>query len=154
MRDRLGGCMRAMRGAEGVVDVEVASVGQLASELMVVLRLARVEARVLENGDARIVHERAQMLFDRLQRERRVLPLRPAQVRAEAELLHAAVEEEPDRRQSCADTRVIGNPPVFERDVEVHPCQDVLAEDIGVPDRARPVHGQSRRCDRSTSRQL
>ena len=74
MRDRLRGCMCAMRGAERVVDVEVASVGQLARELRVVLRLARMEARVLENGDARIVHERAQMLFDRLQREGRVLP--------------------------------------------------------------------------------
>ena len=47
--DRRG--VRAVRRAEGVVDEEVAALGELAGELGIVLRLAGMEARVLEHLD-------------------------------------------------------------------------------------------------------
>ena len=68
MRDRLGRRVRAVRGAERVVDVEVAAVGELARVALVVLRLARVEARVLEHGDAVVGQELAQPRLDRRHR--------------------------------------------------------------------------------------
>ena len=52
MRDALGRGVRTVRRAERVVDVEVAALGELAREALVVRRLARVEARVLEHVDA------------------------------------------------------------------------------------------------------
>src|SRR5207302_11302294 len=51
MGDRLGRGVRAVRRPECVVDVEVAAVRKLAGEALVVLRLPRVEARVLEDAD-------------------------------------------------------------------------------------------------------
>ena len=145
--------MGAMGRAKRVVHVEVGPLGELAREGRIVFGLAGMEARVLEHGDALIVHECAQVRLDRLQRERRVLALRPAQVRTEPQLLRATVEDESDRRQRGADPRVVRNAPVLERNVEIHAGEDVLPAHIGVPDRARPMHYR-RRCDRSTSRQL
>ena len=59
VRHRLGRRVRAMRRAEGVVDVEVAAVGELAGEALVILRLPRVEPRVLEDMDAVVGQELA-----------------------------------------------------------------------------------------------
>jgi hypothetical protein len=139
---------------ERVVHEQVGSVGELVGEARVVLRLTRMKAGVLEDGDPRIVQECAQMLLDGPQREGRILPLRPAEMRAEPDFLRAAVEQEPDRRQRRADARVVRHSPVLQRHVEVDAREHALAGDVGVPDGPRPVHGQSRRCDRSTSRQL
>ena len=52
VRDSLGRRVRTVRRAERVVDVDVAAVSELTRELGVVLRLARVEARVLEHPEA------------------------------------------------------------------------------------------------------
>ena len=60
MRDRLGRRVRTMRGAEGVVHVQVAAVRELAAGVLVVLRLPRVEARVSRaRGCDRPEHPRA-----------------------------------------------------------------------------------------------
>ncbi len=75
-----------MRRAEGVVHVQVAVVGELAREALVVLRLARVEARVLEHAQPLVGQELAEPSFDGAHRVRGVLPLRPAQVRADDDL--------------------------------------------------------------------
>ena len=51
VRDALGAGVRAVRGAERVVDVDVGELGERARELGVVARLARLEADVLEHQD-------------------------------------------------------------------------------------------------------
>ena len=87
VRDALRRGVRAVRRAERVVDVEVAAVGELARELRVVLRLARVEAGVLEHAHAaRRASSSRSRACDRRHRERRVRPLRPAEVRADDDL--------------------------------------------------------------------
>ncbi len=58
-----------MRRAERVVDVEVAALGELAREAGVVLRLARVEARVLEHVDPVVRQQLVQPRRDRRDRE-------------------------------------------------------------------------------------
>ncbi len=51
VRDALGARVRAVRGAERVVDVDVGELGERACELRVVLGLAGLEADVLEHQD-------------------------------------------------------------------------------------------------------
>ena len=51
MRDALGARVRAVRGAERVVDVDVRQFRQRPCELGSLLRLARLEAHVLEQQD-------------------------------------------------------------------------------------------------------
>ena len=116
-----------MRRAEGVVDEEVAALGELARELRVVLRLAGVEARVLEHLDPLVRQERAQPPPDRLDPRRRILALRPAEVRADADAGRAPLEQQLERRQRRADARVVGDLPVLERDVQVGADEDGLA---------------------------
>ena len=132
-----------MRRAEGVVDVEVAAVGELAREALVVRRLARVEARVLEHvGRARraaalaaalatgaiAYFARSSSVFGRPRCE---------QTRTSA---RAAVEQQLERRQRGADPRVVGDAPVLERHVEVGADEDALPRDVGVADGSRQPH--------------
>ena len=108
VRDGLGRGVRAMRRAERVVDVEVAAVGELAREALVVRRLARVEARVLEHVDALVRQELAQPRCDRRHRVLRavLLRLRPAEMRADAHLGRAAARAGAARVGSEARMRV------------------------------------------------
>ena len=82
-----------MSGAEGVVDEEVAALRELAGDLGVVLRLAGMEAGVLQHLDPLVREERAQVLSHRLDPERRVLALRPAEVRTDTDLGRATLEQ-------------------------------------------------------------
>ena len=82
-----------MSGAEGVVDEEVAAVRELAGELGIVLRLAGMEAGVLEHLDPLVREERAQVLAHRLDPERGILALRPAEVRTDTDLGRATLEQ-------------------------------------------------------------
>ena len=127
--------------------------GELARELGVVLRLTRIEARVLEQADPLVRQELPQPFLHRLHGERGILALRPPQVRTEDELGRIAVEEQLEGGQSRADPGVVGDARRLERHVEVDPDEDALAPDVGVANRAGQVH-YSRRCTRSTSRQL
>ena len=52
-------------------------------------------------------------------RERRVRPLRPAEVRADRDLLRVVLEQVLERRQRGADARVVGDAAVLERHVQV-----------------------------------
>mmetsp|Transcript_20964 Transcript_20964/g.51867 ORF Transcript_20964/g.51867 Transcript_20964/m.51867 type:complete len:365 (+) Transcript_20964:135-1229(+) len=54
--DARGGGVRAVRGAEGVVDVQVSVLGQLLGEVLSVLLLVFVESDVLQEGDRAVVH--------------------------------------------------------------------------------------------------
>ena len=104
-------------------------------------------------SNALVREELAQPRGDRRHRERRVRALRPAEVRADGDLGGAALEEELERRQRGADARVVGDPPVLERDVQVGAHEDALARDVRVANRARPVHvTESSLPIRSTSR--
>src|SRR5215207_2926961 len=71
---------------------------------------------------------------------------------AENDLRGALVEQVSDRRQRGAHARVVGYAPVLERHVEVDADEDALAGHVRLPHRAGP--SQSRRCTRSTIRQL
>ena len=68
LRDARGGGVRAMRGAEGVVDVDVTEIGELLAKLLAVLLLARVETGVLEQH-ALAVLERRDLLVSVLAHE-------------------------------------------------------------------------------------
>ena len=117
--DRRG--VRAVRGAEGVVDVEVGERAEALGQLRVVLRLARLEADVLEHHDVAVGHvvevrreldvdaeQARQVVGDRLQRELRLAVLGPAEVRDEQEL-RAPLAQLLDRRQRAADAGVVGD---------------------------------------------
>ena len=78
----------------------------------------------------------------------RVLPavllrLRPAEVRADAQLGDPALEQQLEGRQRGTDARVVGDAAVLERDVEVGADQHCLPRDLGVANRARRPHGSS-----------
>src|SRR5205085_4913018 len=98
-----------------VLDEEILPLGELAREGGIVRRLARIEARVLEHGERAVV-ELAQPRLDGPHREGRILPLGPAEVRADGDALGPALAEELERRQRSADARVVGDPALLERD--------------------------------------
>ena len=124
VRDALGRGVRAVRGAEGVVDVDVGERRVALGELGVVLRLARLEADVLEHHDVAVGHvvevgrpsatsvaeQLAQALGDRPQRELGLAVLRPAEVRRRARSRAPRSRSSSMRRQRGADARVVGDP--------------------------------------------
>src|SRR5579884_354800 len=73
------------------------------------------------------------------------LRLRATEMRADADGCRPPVEQEPERRQRGADTRVVGHRAVLERYVQVAADQDRLARDIGVAYGARQTHRPARR---------
>ena len=90
------------------------------------------------------------------------MPLRPPEVRADGHLGRAALEQQLQGRQRGADASVVGDAAVLERHVQVGADEHALAGDVGVANRARPVHLRGD-CDgnvaaifatTSTSRQL
>ncbi len=94
MGDRLRGGVRPVRGTEGVVHVQVGERREPARVRRIVLRLARLEPRVLEQRDAParlaerdlLPEQLGEATGDRLQRVARVGPVRASQMRAEHEL--------------------------------------------------------------------
>ena len=113
-----------MRRAEGLVDVGVVPLDQSLYERRVVRLLARVEAQVLGQRDARA--QRTQPLAHRVH-----LPARVRRARRAAEVrrrrdLGALVEKAAQRRQRGVDAEVVGHGGLaphadVERDVEVDP---------------------------------
>ena len=153
VRDRLGRGVRAMRGAERVVHVEVHALGEGAGRLRVVRGLPREEARVLEDAHPLVRDELGQPLGDGRDRERRVGAFRAPEVRAHRDLGRVALEQQLERRERCADSRVVRDAAVVERDVEVGADEDALAGDVGGLDGPRQPHPSSFPT-RSTRRQL
>ena len=151
-----------MRRAERVVDVDVRVGGERLRERRVVLLLLHVEAEVLEQqhlagaepldgvlgaGAERVAGDRdglaqqlAEALADRAEPEAVAdLAVGAAEVAGED---HAGALrlEVADRRERRADARVVGDPAVLERDVEVDADEDALARGVQVPD-GELVHG-------------
>jgi len=143
--------VRTVSGPERVVDVQVAAGGELTRECRVVLRLAGVEACVLEHRDAVVGQQLTQPLAHRLDCILVVRAFRPTQVRANPQVAHAAIEQQLKRRQRRADTRVVRDAASLERYVQVRADEDDLAVDGRALDRARQAHATSFGT-RSTSR--
>ncbi len=142
-----------MRGAECVVHVDIGEGGKLARELRVVRLLFLVEPKVLEEHHAAggggldgIAGDRTDAILgevdflpeqvpqpprDRRQRKRRILALRPAEVRAEDDD-RALLLQVLDRGEGLADARVIGDGAVCERNVEIRAHQHPFAGDVDV----------------------
>ncbi len=140
-RDSRRGGMRAVRGAECVVDIAVGELGERLGEIGIVGLLAGVEAQVLEQhqssrrelgdgarGDGTDAvgaerHAGAEQLGEpRRHGPQRVLglgfALGPAEVRGH-EHARTRSQQALERRQRCAHTRVVGDRAVAQRDVEI-----------------------------------
>jgi len=163
--DALGRSMRAVRGAEGVVDVDaVGQARERAGELGVVRGLAGLEAHVLQQQRVAVAQRArrrldlvaddtgrqrdAEVLGDGRQRQRRVRrALGPPEVGDEHEP-RARRAQLVERRRRGADARVVGDAAAVERDVEVDADEDPQARDVAeVVERS-----QRTRCARSATR--
>ena len=131
-----------MGGAERVVDEDVAALGELCRVAGVVLRLPRVESGVLENGDAVVTDKLGEPGPNGIHGVRRpiLICLRPAEMRAHPDLGGARVDEVAERRERRADTRVVCDGPVLERNVEIGTDENDLACDLGVANGTRESH--------------
>jgi hypothetical protein len=149
-RDTHGRCVRAVRGAERIVHVDLAQRGELLREGGVVLLLLGVVTEVLEEQDLAVVQRRRHLLDLRAHsnRPRSGVGLltssasrcatgarlnsgsrfaRTAEVAHQNETA-AVIQDVPDRRQRLQDAGVVGyRAVVVERDVEVHSHEDALA---------------------------
>ena len=157
MRDALRRRVRAVRGAKGVVHVDVETLRELARERRIVFLLLRVEADVLEEDDParrqrahRLLHFRpdrigkerdgapeqlAEPLRDGRQRKLRIASGRPAEMRNETDR-RAAFEQHADRGQRGADAGVVGDRArIVQRHVEVD------AHEHALPARIHILHG-------------
>ena len=156
LRDPHGRGVRTVRRPERVVDVDVAVGRELLGELRVVLLLLRVEAEVLQEQDLavaealdrvlrahaegvaghrdRLAHELAEALGHRPEPEAVAdLAVRPAEVAGQDDPGALGLQV-PDRGQRRPDARVVGDPAILERDVEVDADEDALARGVEVPD--------------------
>ncbi len=126
--------MTAVRDAEGVVHVGVVAVDQLLDEGRIVVLLARVEAKVLEQLDLR--SQAGELFAHRADLPASVgCPLRATEVGARGDR-PAPIEQVLERRQRSPDPEVVGDLGVTvlglaERDVEVHPHQDARPAQLG-----------------------
>ena len=121
--------VRPVGRAEGVVHVEVEPVDQAVDEGGIVGLLARVEAEVLQQLDAR--RQLGQPLPDRRHRVLLVgLALGPAEVGA-GDDGRAVLLQPLDRGQGGPDPQVVVDLPVGDGDVEVGPEQDPLSRRVG-----------------------
>ena len=164
--DAHGRGVRAVRGAERVVHVDVGQRGVALRQLGVVLGLPRLVADVLEHHELGVgdvvevggehdvgAEQLAEVLGDGLQRQLGLAVLRPAEVRREHDARGAALAQRRDGRQRRADPRVVGDVlRVVERDVEVDPQEDALALDVEVLERphVRGASGAGRRSGSSS----
>ena len=150
--------MGAMGGGEGVVDIDVAELGELVDMGRIVLLLALVEAGVFEQEHVAVLHFGDRVsgrLADAVGREgdrplddvgdrgrdglQRIglvrAALGPAEMREQNDLA-ALVRDFLDRRRDALDARRIGHAAVLRRNVEIDAQQHTLAGDVGVVERA------------------
>ena len=150
--------MRAVGGGEGVVDIDVAELGELVDMGRIVLLLALVKAGVLEQKHVAVLHFGDRVvgrLADAVGREgdrplddlgdrggdglERIGLIRaalgPAEM-GEKNDLAALVRDLRDGRRNALDARRIGHPAVLRRNVEIDAQEHAFARDIGVIERA------------------
>ena len=128
--------MCAVRRAECVVHVEVASCGELACEPFVVRRFPRIEAGVLAHLEPLVRQQLAQAALDRRHGVPRTIlvRLRPPEMRADANRARATVEEQAQRRERGPDPRVVGDLHALEWDVQVGADENDLPRDVRLAD--------------------
>ncbi len=135
--------MRPMRGAERVVDIDVAIGRQLLRQRVLVLLFARVEADIFQQRQRAAlgfgeIHRLAQEFLEpRGHRLEGVLVVRLAVRTTEMrhqDHLAALLQDVLDRGQRRLDARVVGHLPVLQGDVEVHADEDALALQVEVAD--------------------
>ncbi len=147
-----------MGGAKGVVDVGIRERGQLLRKAGFVLLLFGVVSKILEEHDAALsgtFDGRRRGLADAIPGEfnrpskqlgqaggngpqgvlRVRFPLGTAEVRRE-DHRGAVFQRVANRRDRRADTRVVRDPAVLNRDVEVDPDQDLLPPQVEIADAA------------------
>jgi hypothetical protein len=154
-RQPLGARVRAVRGAEGVVHVHVGQPRERRHELRVVLLLAGVEAQVLEQQRVAVAELRGLRLDggtdavgrerdperarDRRERERGVAALlRAPEVRGEQHA-PAALAHEVERLARGAQARVVGDPAVAQRHVQVRAQEHAATRERELAHRAEPA---------------
>ena len=162
----LGRRMRAMGGGEGVIDVDVAELGELVDMGRIVLLFALMEAGVLQQEHVAVLHFGDRVvgrLADAVGREgdrtlddvgdrggdglQRIglvrAALGPAEMREQNDLA-ALVRDLGDGRRNALDARRVGHAAVLRRHVEIDAQQHALAGDVGVIERAeRFGHGSA-----------
>src|SRR5256714_6857318 len=147
----------SVRGAEGIVDIELAEGGQLPGKGRVVLRFAGIEADILQHHNLAVAH-RSHCGLDRgtdavLQvghgashelaeplRQRRgpvgVVDLAVgAAEMGDQDHAGTALEQVLDGRERLADAGVVDDAAILDRDVEVDADQHALARDVEVANR-------------------
>ncbi len=152
MRDAFGRGVGAVRGRETVVDVKIAERGHRLRQLRVVLFLAEMEARVLEDADIAgqhggdgplglgplaILDEADRAAGEAVERKHQLggrhvgphLALGPAEMRQQ-EHDRAAVAQLQHRRQHRAEPRVVGDLGAVHRHVEVDANEHLLAGQV------------------------
>ena len=152
MGNRLGRGMGTVRCRKRVVDEDVAQPGQRPGHRRIVLFLARVEARVLEQQDVSgrhvrdgllglfpdavggemnpAVEMRLQRLRDRRQREFRVRRALRAPEMRQQDHLGALVRQFDDRRRDAFDPCHVGDLAVLHRHVEIDPQEHALSREV------------------------
>ena len=168
VREPLGRGMGAVGGGKGVVDIEIAELGEFGDKGRIVLLLALVKAGVLEEQHVAVLHpgdrvsggladavggegdrppdDAGDGVSDGSERIGLVRPaLGPAKVRQKDDLA-ALGGDLLDGRRNPLDPRRIGHPAVLGRNVEIDPQQHAPSRDIGVVEGAeRFAHGPSLR---------
>ena len=150
--------MCAMGGGEGVIDIDVAELGELVDMGRIVLLLALMEAGVLEQEHVAVLHFGDRVvgrLADAVGREsdrplddvgdsggdglERIglvrAALGPAEMREQNDLA-AFVRDFRDGRRNALDARRIGHAAVFRRNVEIDAQEHAFAGHVGVVERA------------------
>ena len=150
VRDRLGGGVRAVRGAERVVDVDVGERRVALGQRLVVLGLPRLVADVLDHHDVN-VRDLVEVGRERHlgRRAARTAARRPASARTPARGPSGARggrAARASRRPSRAAPSSVGSAAlmrassvmrsVVQGDIEVHPDQDALPLDVEIVKRA------------------
>ena len=153
--DAVSGCLGAVRGSEGVIDVNVAERGHAPGEGVGIGLLSHFETHVLAQRDApgravnavqpvareahRPLEQSGQHRRNRFQRQRGVglTFVGPTEMRQHH---HRGTGSEgpADRGQGCAQARVVGDCAILERHVEV------LAQEHALPGQLEVVHAEHR----------
>lgn len=154
IRDSGGGSVRPVRGAEGVVDVKLGQIGQLAGKRGIVFCLFRVEAHVFQKRDLAVLQRGGHSFgvlahnvgaqADRPAHKLRKTPgnrrhrilrfktaLGPPQMGAQN---HAgpAADQIADRGQALGDTPVVLYNPILDRHIEITADQHPLAGNLHI----------------------
>ena len=161
MAEAFGRGMGAVRGGEGIVDPEVAELGERGDESGIVLLLAGMEARVLQTDDVAGMHggdralgDRTDAIVDegnrplddardfrrdRLERGLGVAAFGPAEMREQDDLA-AFGRDFGDGLRGALDARGVGDHAVFHRHVQVDAHQHAFALHVDVVEGAELVH--------------